>query len=227
MGGPLLSTISGMKLNSAPRCLTLWILAVFAGGGPLANAALPDLMVNAHRARSSVEFKRKYFSGRECAVAEGCVRGLGGRKLLLLDVGVANVGKGDLRLGDPNRNPKFFTWSGCHGHYHMKGLATYRILSLQGRQITKSYKQGFCLRDDRPVYPGGPAKYTCDFQGITSKWQDVYDKSLDCQWVDITGVPPGAYLLEITVNPSKVFAESNHRNNRLILKIYVPQHVSY
>ena len=205
----------------------LSIVALLLGILPDVHA-LPDLMLAVDRAKMTIEFRRRYFTAGECAFQEGCVWNTGGRKLLLLDAGIKNMGTSDLVIGNPYEHPDKFVWSGCHGHFHMKGLATYRVLTLSGRQVARAYKQGFCLRDDRPkTLTSGPAKFTCDYQGISRGWQDTYDKSLDCQWVDITGVPAGAYYLEIVINPNRVFAESNYGNNRVLLRINVPRYVSY
>ena len=35
-------------------------------------------------------------------------------------------------------------------------------------------------------------KYDCSNQGIQKGWSDLYGNALDCQWLDITGVPSGA-----------------------------------
>jgi hypothetical protein len=206
----------------------LSFIALILGILPGRVDALPDLMLAVQRAKLTIEYKRRAFTAGDCAFQEGCAFNTGGRKLLLLDAGIMNSGTSDLVIGNPYEQPNLFVWSACHGHFHMKGLATYRVLTLSGRQVARAYKQGFCLRDDRPkTLNAGPAKYTCDYQGISQGWQDTYDKSLDCQWVDITGVPPGAYNLEITVNPSRVFQESNYSNNRVLIRINVPRYVYY
>lgn len=44
---------------------------------------------------------------------------------------------------------------------------------------------------------------------------DLYARHLDCQWIDITGVPSGRYLLRLMVNPDSLVAESDHENNEL------------
>jgi lysyl oxidase len=205
----------------------LSLAAVLPGFLPFEAGALPDLLLATRLAWESVEYRRQAFSADDCAVQEACVRGTGARKLLLLDAGIKNFGT-DLVIGDPRRRPDLFVWSGCHGHYHLKGLATYRVLTLSGRQVAKTYKQGFCLRDDSPTkWTAGPPKFTCEYQGISSGWQDVYDKSLECQWVDITAVPPGTYNLEIKINPQRVFAESNFSNNKVLIRIKVPKYVYY
>jgi len=220
--------LSAMKPLCAHGCriAQVALAAVFIGLLTFDAVAGPDLMIATYRAKTTVEYRRKTFSTGDCAYQEACVRGTGVRKLLLLDVGVKNVGTSDLVIGDPNARPDLFVWSGCHGHFHLKGLATYRVLRPGGSQIAKTYKQGFCLRDDSPKAPyAGPGKFTCDYQGISKGWQDTYDKSLDCQWVDITGVPPGQYNLEITVNPNRVLRESNYQNNKVVFTIYVPRNV--
>jgi lysyl oxidase len=220
-----------MKLFDAHRCkiTVVCLAAVLLELMPFSARALPDLAIAGYVAKTTIEYQRRWFTTGDCAYQEGCVRGIGGRKLLLLDVGVKNLGTTDLVIGDPNRRPDLFVWSGCHGHFHFKGLALYRVLTASGQAVTKSYKQGFCLRDDTPAknWNGSPPKYTCDYQGISVGWQDTYDKSLDCQWVDITGVPPGNYYLEITVNPYHILKESNYKNNKIILPITVPRYVYY
>src|SRR5688572_25514024 len=105
-----------MKLNSANgRKISRLAVIVVAGLLPLSAKGLPDLVINVQRAQATIEYQRQYFTPGQCAVSEGCVRTMGGRKLLRLDVGVMNVGQSDLVIGDPNRRRDLFTWSGCHG----------------------------------------------------------------------------------------------------------------
>ena len=107
---------------------------------------------------------------------------------------------------------------------HMRDFAIFRLFTRNWTQLVKSRKQGFCLRDDRRYFrTAGPGRgYNCNYQGISRGWQDVYDKSLDCQWLDITGVPPGQYYLEVFVNPAGVLKESNYRNNRVVVPVTIP-----
>lgn len=218
-----------MRLIFAPERMVPWTcLAVLLGFLAVTAEALPDLVVARYLAKTTVEYRRRAFTANDCAYVEGCVRATGGRKLLLLEVGVKNIGMRDLEIGDPAALPDLFVWSDCHEHYHLKGFATYRVLTLSGRQVARTYKQGFCLRDDIAVMPAaGDAKYTCTDQGISVGWLDYYDKSLDCQWIDITGVPPGRYNVVITVNPFRVLSESNYQNNTTVIPITVPRFVYY
>ena len=145
------------------------------------------------------------------------------RKLLKFDVGFQNAGNADLVIGDPNARPDLFEASSCHGHFHMSGTASYELLDAGGNALVRARKQGWCFRDNVRFRQGsGPAKYNCDYQGISAGWEDIYDKSLDCQWLDITGVPGGKYLLRVVVNPDHVFEESNYGNNVVTVSVTLP-----
>ena len=186
------------------------------------SMAQPDLVINRPRLAASVEIQRITFSESDCSVVEGCVSA-GSRKLLKFDVGFQNAGNADLVIGDPNARPDLFEASPCHGHFHMSGVADYDLLSNDGSVIVRARKQGWCFRDNVPFRQGaGAAKYDCDHQGISAGWEDIYDKSLDCQWLDITGIPGGQYRLRVMVNPDRVFEESNYGNNTVTVVITIP-----
>ncbi|HEY1100772.1 MAG TPA: lysyl oxidase family protein, partial [Myxococcota bacterium] len=59
-------------------------------------------------------------------------------------------------------------------------------------------------------------------QGISKGWADTYGKHLDCQWVDITGVPAGTYTLEVHVNPQHIFDELDLMNNVARVPVEIP-----
>jgi hypothetical protein len=90
-------------------------------------------------------------------------------------------------------------------------------------------KRGFCIIDIAPsTTPGGPVpdadgKYVdCDDnQGISVGWADTYDLLLDGQWIDITDVAPGAYVLEAEVNAEHVYVEASYSNNRAAVPVAV------
>lgn len=86
-------------------------------------------------------------------------------------------------------------------------------------------KRGFCVIDiapagpnarHAPVVPDPEGKYfDCDAnQGISVGWADTYDPTLDGQWIDVTDVAPGAYILEAEVNAEHVYEEMDYSNNR-------------
>src|SRR5205807_1298331 len=81
--------------------------------------------------------------------------------------------------------------------------------------VATGLKIGFCLLDSIRwnANASSNAKYDCGNQGIQKGWGDVYDSTLDGQWIDITGVPDGNYTLEMEVNPQHRLPESNYDNN--------------
>jgi hypothetical protein len=193
-----------------------------------ARSALCDLKLVKNRTATTVSVEQRFFPDDDCAVLEGCVRAPGLRTLLRFDVSVANVGRGDLRLGDPTQTPDRFTWSPCHGHYHFRSLITYEIYDMRGRLTRRGAKQAYCLRDNYRYldWAAENPKYDCDFQGLQAGWEDVYDKGLDCQWIDITGLRPGGYVLKAYVNRGRRLRESNFGNNSFTLRITVPRDVA-
>lgn len=185
-------------------------------------AALPDLVIDRPLLASSVQVQGATFARGDCAVVEGCAAG-GARRLLRFAVGFKNVGKADLVIGDPNARPDLFEASPCHDHFHLKGAAGYELVNSAGSTVLRARKQAFCFRDNVAFGANaGPAKFTCDFQGISAGWEDIYDNTLDCQWLDITGLAGGSYSLRITVNPDAVFREGNYDNNTASVSITLP-----
>jgi hypothetical protein len=193
-----------------------------------AVAELPDLIINRSRLATGVEIREQSFTASDCAVIEGCLKGAGTRRLLVFEVAFVNIGKADLVIGSPDSNPALFENSPCHGHNHLKGAASYELVSSDGRSVLVGRKQAFCLRDNsRYSASAGPSHgYDCDNQGITAGWEDIYPKNLDCQWLDITGVAGGTYTLKVTVNPIRVFQEANYANNTASVTVQIPAKAS-
>ena len=187
----------------------------------LAQAASPDLIIDPYRLASSIRFQTTKFSSGSCAVQEGCVLGPGKRKLLRFSVATPNIGDGDLVLGNPADHPELFVWSPCHGHYHFKGYASYELLDQGGNVVLRGRKQAFCLLDwEKWDSSAGPAKFTCDYQGISAGWGDVYGSNLDCQWLDVTGFR-GDYSLRVTINPEQTLVESDYSNNSATVPVTI------
>ena len=126
-------------------------------------------------------------------------------------------------LGNPASNP-LFEYGACHGHYHFRSFAQYRLLDTTGAVVRNGKKVGFCLMDITRV--GATAnpnpRYNCSSQGIQAGWADIYSSNLSGQWIDITGLPSGAYTLEIVIDPMNLIDELDEANNTTRTNVTIP-----
>jgi hypothetical protein len=194
---------------------------------PDPDAPLPDLMAIPERTRDDMYFEEREFAPDSCALFEGCVGGPGLRRLLRFGVSTANVGNVDFEMGDPRETPELFQFSPCHGHFHFNDYARYALKDADGNTIAPGHKQAFCLLDSAIFVDWDPTvrqfpRYGCQFQGISRGWYDSYGSGLDCQWIDVTDVPPGDYELEVRINPERAIAELDYTNNDLRMTVTVP-----
>lgn len=154
---------------------------------------------------------------------EDCVGGPGIRKLLRFDVVVHNRGDEDLIVGNPKDRPDLFVYSACHRHYHFKQAALYELLDPSGKVVKTGRKQGFCIEDTIPSAAGAPPKrYDCNRQGIQVGWADWYPSVLDCQWIDVTDLPPGPYVLHVFWNPERLMPDGSLENNEGFVAVTIP-----
>src|SRR5262249_30240380 len=134
-----------------------------------------------------------------------------------------NIGTGDLVLGNPATN-SLFVWAQCHGHYHFERYMQYDLLTTNGDVAAAGRKIGFCVMETTRWSPtANPTqKYTCQNQGLQAGWADTYCDTIACQYIDITGVPAGDYILRMTINPDNLIPESNYDNNTIQVLVSIP-----
>jgi hypothetical protein len=175
------------------------------------SSSLPDLIIWGGSVNPRVEFR--FFPTNHCEVLEGCATP-GFRRLLRFTTETRNRGSADLFLGNPAGHP-LFEFQPCHGHYHFIGFAQYRLLDLNGHQVSVGNKVGFCLEDLGRWDPAANSSfvYTCTNQGIQKGWTDFYSSFLPCQYVDVTGLPAGPYTLELEIDPDHKIPELDESNN--------------
>lgn len=119
-----------------------------------------------------------------------------------------------------------FRYHPSHNHTHFDNFALYRLRYVTegngvGRTVKAGNKVSFCLTDSDaydlslPNAPENGRFYSCGTrkQGISVGWADVYDESLPDQFVNVTGVEPGRYWLEVVVDPKDRILEMNEDNN--------------
>ena len=174
------------------------------------SLTLPDLIFWGPASRFT---EAQAFLPEECDLNEGCGTP-STRRILRFDTETRNIGQADLVLGNPAGNP-LYVIDPCHGHHHLNDFAEYRLLDTNGVQVAVGNKVGFCLLDFYPWDPNAAPGYVfdCDYQGIQRGWADIYISALPCQWIDITGLPGGTYILELEVDPQNVIAEADEGNN--------------
>jgi hypothetical protein len=187
-------------------------------------APLPDIDLSGTAAlvHDSMWTTHESFAADHCALMEGCVAQPGERRLLRFSTYVPNVGTADFVIGSPLLDPTAFEWSACHEHWHFSGFAVYRLLDTDGAEVASGHKRAFALMDTAQwLIDAGPGKYPLadGTQGISVGWVDVYLAWLDCQWIDITDVPPGDYQLEIVINPDGRVAERDELDNVLTIPV--------
>jgi hypothetical protein len=101
--------------------------------------------------------------------------------------------------------------------------------------VLRDRKTGFCLGDRYDtslVLPGKPASNVftsrCGLrspgrlgmrEGISVGYGDDYDPTLEGQYVDVTGLAAGRYLLVHRVNETQALQESRYDNNASSLEI--------
>uniref|UniRef100_A0A8C2I935 Lysyl oxidase homolog n=1 Tax=Cyprinus carpio TaxID=7962 RepID=A0A8C2I935_CYPCA len=190
---------------------------------------LPDLVPDPYSIQSGSYIQRTQMYALRCAAEENClarsayrptVRDIDYRVLLRFPQKVRNMGTTDFLPVKPRHQ---WEWhSSClhflHQimHYHsMDAFSHYDLLDINtGLKVAEGHKASFCL-EDTGCNPGFHRRYACTAhtQGLSPGCHDTYAADIDCQWIDITDVPPGNYILKVTVNPDFLVPESDFSNN--------------
>ncbi|NRT57907.1 pre-peptidase C-terminal domain-containing protein [Sphaerotilus uruguayifluvii] len=185
-----------------------------------ASVGKPDITIAMDAANPRITTET--FAANACEIEEGTITA-GTHRLLRFNTQTRNIGTADLVLGNPASSSSF-EWGACHGHYHFRSFAQYRLLDTSGAVVRTGKKVGFCLMDITRIDGGAnpSARYTCSNQGIQAGWADVYSSNLSGQWIDITGVPAGSYVLEIVMDPMNLIDELDESNNTGRLNVTIP-----
>ena len=192
------------------------------------GTALPDLDMNDPQVISDTEqsiyIETINVDKNDCGFQDGCLGGTGARRVLRFDTITPNLGNADFFAGNNETSPDLFEFSECQGQYVLADYAQYRLLDGDGNPVANGHKAAFALIDLAMWVPGsGPGQYGFNNMGITVGWADIYGAGLTCQWVDITDVPPGDYVLELSINPEHVIEESTFDNNILHIDVTVTE----
>jgi hypothetical protein len=129
------------------------------------------------------------------------------------------------KIGEFQFRPDLQSWD-------VLNIARYRILDLDGNEITSTVKASFCIADDELAdpLPGAPAKAhyrRCPANpaeksitvGLSIGWADIYGPYRQWQFIDVTDVPHGNYILETHVDPDGAVQEKSRDNNVMSIPI--------
>lgn len=216
--------------------ITLAGCAAYAGGDPVFDL-LPDMMVNPHRLNDH-ELRNDIVPGRVHLTLSNATPNIGDGPLEVVGGAVAGDRqrvKQRIYRSDGSsftRRAGFFVFHPEHDHTHLEDWAIYRLREVLpgdgvGAIVVEGEKTSFCLLDSAvydsglPGFPGSPQYFSCGTgtQGVSVGFQDVYDKSLPDQWIDVTGVTDGTYWLESEVDPENHVLEKDETNNLARIKV--------
>jgi hypothetical protein len=140
------------------------------------------------------------------------------------------------RGGFTDRMSGRFVFHPGHAHIHVDAFEQYRLLDLSGRPVADGGKVSFCLTNvvafpkavaaaENPTtalrQPLDTTRCGEIHQGIDLGWSDYYGPLLPDQWIDVTKVDPGDYLLEIIVDPNDLLLETDETDNRITLPVTI------
>lgn len=123
-----------------------------------------------------------------------------------------------------------------HAHFHIEDFYVSRLWATEDGDVVGSEpvatttKNGFCPEDTDAYGSDSPPHYQCmldnrteggphQIVGISSGYMDTYGYSLPDQYVEITGVDNGGYILQITLDPNDDFVESSETDNSICVGI--------
>ena len=125
-----------------------------------------------------------------------------------------------------------FVSGGGHSHWHLMGFQRFELRTVAGRTLRRDRKTGFCLGDRYDAsgaarrVPGEPASavYTrrCGLgqrgrmsltQGMSVGFGDRYEPAVEGQYIDITGLPTGRYVLVHRSDAEGRLVELDEGNN--------------
>jgi|tagenome__1003787_1003787.scaffolds.fasta_scaffold20980933_3 hypothetical protein len=120
-----------------------------------------------------------------------------------------------------------------HNHWHYAGFDKYSLVNPSTNAVVApDQKSGFCLGDRYTLNSNGtrnenpsPGPFTTNncapgntaalnvTEGISVGYGDEYEPQLEGQYIDVTGVQPGQYLIVHRTNSDQALQESNYNND--------------
>ena len=138
-----------------------------------------------------------------------------------------------------DRKADTYEFHAAHGHFHYRNFAQSRLWAsnaagerLGEKPVRVSRKNGFCMIDVLPVWWGlkgdgartyyfprcnapteNEASGTYMTNGISVGWADIYNWYLADQFIEVTGVADGYYIVETEADAANTIVETDDRDN--------------
>ena len=115
-----------------------------------------------------------------------------------------------------------------HSHWHFSNFLSYTLRKIDSNRTRRSMKQSFCLEDVAKLRKGARRRLFRECpdldavtgeMGITPGWGDVYWAGVQEQFIEIKGLPPGDYWLEMVIDPKKRLRVKTRRHHSARVKI--------
>jgi hypothetical protein len=128
-------------------------------------------------------------------------------------------------VGTPAR--MFYAGDG-HNHWHVRDLQDWTIARVNdpANVLKRGAKTGFCFWDNYDYTATGPIVYhpsttsACMQRtdgtvpmGLSVGWGDQYPSTIAFQYIDITGLPNGEYVVTLEADLGQEFLEADELNN--------------
>lgn len=226
--------VLGSLIAAALLALSAAVVAV-AGAGLTDDALLPDLRqeppsdISVRRAsggRVVLPFRSAVGNvGRGPLVVTGVRKR--GQRTMTVDQVVMRPDGSEVRL--PGAGGMRYTPFG-HNHWHLLGFDQFQLRDAStGALVSEGHKVGFCLGSRFPVDPPVPGavavpaiNHNCGRSlaglmhmrmGIDVGWGDDYAAFLEFQYIEITHVPPGRYVVVHRADPDHRLAVGNRADD--------------
>lgn len=121
-----------------------------------------------------------------------------------------------------------------HNHWHVVGLQQWTLTNDKADVLRRGVKTGFCFWDNYRYGSTLAAHYlpsttsACSRRadgivpmGMSAGWGDEYPSTIAFQYIDITGLPNGEYLLTLEADWERAFVEGNEDNNKSWARIRI------
>jgi hypothetical protein len=113
-----------------------------------------------------------------------------------------------------------------HSHWHFHPFERYELWREHGmHMLAHDHKQGFCFGDRHPLHGAGPPVFAAGdcglykpwlrsvFEGTSLRYVDIYPPEFHGQWIDVTGLEDGRYVLVHRANPAFALRERSYTND--------------